>query len=283
MPSNIIQWYPGHMAKTKRLIKENLDKVDFVLELLDARIPQSSKNPDLMNIVGTKPIITILNKCSLADEQASALWQKEYENRGGRLILTDCISGKGMDKIYPAAADVLAEKLDRYKAKGMNRPLRAMVLGIPNVGKSSLINRLCKRKKAEVEDRPGVTLNKQWVKTDIGLELLDMPGVLWPKFDDRRTGESLAVTGAIKDGILEIEEIAVILCRILSEVAPQRLCERYKLDDISELEPYDIFLSVGAKRGMLIRGGEVDERRCAVMLLDEFRGGKLGGITLELP
>ncbi len=284
MQERTIQWFPGHMAKTKRLIKENLSSVDVILELLDARIPKSSKNPDIEGLVFPKPIIIILNKCSLADPESTKRWERFFCDKGRTVILTDCSTGQGLDKIEPVIKKVLNEKIERNIEKGMaGRQLRAMVLGIPNVGKSSLINKLCGFKKAQVEDRPGVTLNKQWIKTKIGIELLDMPGVLWPKFNDRTIGENLAITGAIKDSILQTDEIALVLCARLKGRFPDLLSERYKIQKelISELEPYDIFCEIGKNRGFLMKGGEIDEERCAAMLLDEFRGAKIGRITLE--
>lgn len=272
------------MAKTKRLISESLNEVDIVLELLDARIPKSSKNPDIEALVNTKPIITLLNKASLADPNASKNWKKRYEEKGKKLIITDCVSGKGIDELEEEVKRVLAHKIERYQNKGMvGRTVKAMVLGIPNVGKSSLINKLYGSKKANVENRPGVTLNKQWVKTNIGLDLLDMPGVLWPKFDDRVVGENLAITGAIKDTVLQKDEIAMVLCQKLKKRYPDLLCNRYDLDkeEIEELDGYDIFELIGRKRGLLIKGGEVNFDRTATMLLDEFRRGVIGKITLE--
>ena len=284
MPTDIIQWFPGHMAKTKRLIKESLSEVDIVLELLDARIPKSSKNPDLEALVTAKPIITLLNKASLADPDASALWKKRYAEWGKTLIITDCVSGKGIDELEREVKRVLADKIERYREKGMaGRTVKAMVLGIPNVGKSSLINKLSGAKKAAVENRPGVTLTKQWVKTTIGLELLDMPGVLWPKFDERAVGENLAATGAIKDTVLQKDEVAMALCERLKKRYPDLLSARYGLEksEIEELDGYDIFELIGKKRGLLMRGGEVNADRCSTMLLDEFRRGVIGRITLE--
>ena len=284
MPTDIIQWFPGHMAKTKRLIKESLSEVDVIIELLDARIPKSSKNPDLEALVSPKPIITLLNKSGLADPNASAVLKKRYEEKGKKLIITDCLTGKGLDELEEEIKSVLADKIKRYEEKGMHgRTVKAMILGIPNVGKSSLINRLCGAKKANVENRPGVTMTKQWVKTNIGFELLDMPGVLWPKFDDRGVGENLAITGAIKDTVLQKDEIAMVLCTRLKKRYPALLCERYGLDkeEIEDLDGYDIFELIGKKRGILQRGGEVNFDRCATMLLDEFRRGIIGRITLE--
>ena len=284
MPTEIIQWFPGHMAKTKRLISESLSSVDVVLELLDARIPKSSKNPDLESLVGHKPIITLLNKAGLADPGASALWKKKYEQKGRVLIVTDCLSSQGISELEAEVRRVLSEKIERYNQKGMiGRTLKAMVLGIPNVGKSSLINRLAGKKSANVENRPGVTRGKQWVKTEIGLDLLDMPGVLWPKFDDRLVGENLAITGAIKDTVLQKDEIAMVLCERLKKKYPALLCERYNLEasEIEELDGYDIFELIGRRRALLSKGGEVNFDRCATTILDEFRRGVIGRITLE--
>lgn len=287
MPSQIIQWFPGHMAKARRLIRESLPSVDIVIEILDARIPLSSQNPEVSSIVGSKPLLSVLNKASLADPAISSAWKRALKHNGRGCIFTDCISGYGMNDIKTAVTEVLSDKKEKYESRGMaGRTLKAMVIGIPNVGKSSFINRLAGVKKAKVEDRPGVTLIKQWVPTSAGLDLLDMPGVLWPKFEDRTVGENLALTGAINDKILDIEQIAIILCRRLRRLYPALLCERYKLSGESgfeTLEDWELFELIGHCRGYLIRGGEVDHERTAVMLLDEFRGGKIGKITIERP
>ncbi len=287
MPSEIIQWFPGHMAKTRRLISENLKQVDLVIELLDARIPYSSRNPEIKKLVGDKPTLTLLNKASLADPKASALWVKHYSGELARCILTDCNTGEGIKEVPAAVNELMAEKLQRYSDKGMSgRKLRAMIVGIPNVGKSSLINKLSGAKKAKVENRPGVTLDKQWISTNIGVDLMDMPGVLWPKFEERRVGENLAITGAIKDNVLDTETIAITLCARLREYYPELLCARYKIKDISELdglEDYEVFELVGRKRGCLISGGEVNYERTAKLLLDEYRSATIGRITLEMP
>ena len=286
MPQNPIQWFPGHMAKTKRVIKECLPSVDIVLELLDARIPYSSKNPETKTIIGDKPKLTVLTKASLANADASAKWAKHYETLGERTVIIDSSTGQGIDKLSEAIRSILAEKLERYKAKGMEgRTLKAMIVGIPNVGKSSLINRLSGAKKAKVENRPGVTLAKQWVPTEIGLDLLDMPGVLWPKFEDELVGQNLAITGAIRDAILDTEEIAMILCSRLMDCARDEFMERYKLtaDEVADLDSYDLFRLVGKKRGFLMSGGEINHARTAEMLLEEFRSAKIGRITLEKP
>ena len=282
---NQIQWFPGHMAKTKRVMKECLPEVDLIIELLDARIPYSSKNPDIDSLIGSKPRVTALTKAGLADPEVSKKWVDYYRERGIRAVLIDSVSGSGIDALSSAVKELMAEKLERYRAKGMSgRKLKAMIVGIPNVGKSSLINRLAGGKKAKVEDRPGVTMTKQWVPTEVGFDLLDMPGVLWPKFEDR-VGENLAITGAIRDRILDTEEIAMLCCtRLLSE-AQDAFLKRYKLttEECEGLDSYDLFELVGRKRGLLMRGGEVDHARCADMVLDEFRGAKIGRISLEKP
>ncbi len=285
MPTEIIQWFPGHMAKTRRLMAENIKLVDAVIEIIDARIPYSSHNPEIMKLVENKPVITLLNKASLADPEKTQAFVKKYTQNNRICIATDCVTGEGINKIAPAIRELLSEKLRRYEEKGMaGRKLKAMVVGIPNVGKSSLINRISGNKKAKVENRPGVTLNKQWVTTSIGIDLLDMPGVLWPKFDDRTVAENLAITGAIKDTILEIEAIALALVNRMREMYPALLSERYKLGDLAQYEAcsdYDMFLIIGKKRGFLISGGEINEERTSNMLLEEFRNGKVGRITIE--
>ena len=286
MASNPIQWFPGHMAKTKRMMRECLPEVDIIIELLDARIPYSSKNPEIDGLIGNKPKITVFTKSTLADPNLTAMWVQEYKKNGKKIVVIDSTAGTGIDALADAVREVMAEKLERYHLKGMDgRKLKAMIVGIPNVGKSSLINRIAGNKKAKVEDRPGVTVDKQWVPTKIGFDLLDMPGVLWPKFEDQRVGENLAMTGAIKDQILDTEEIAMVLCSRLMTVAPEAFMTRYKLqpDEVDGLDSYDLFELVGRKRGLLISGGEINHKRCADMLLDEFRGGKIGRITLEKP
>ena len=285
MPSEIIQWFPGHMAKTRRMISENLKHVDIILEILDARIPDSSRNPEIKRLTAGKPTLLLLNKASLADPVQSKKWQIALSEGNTKCLLIDCVSGEGMNRIAPAIRELLAEKLARYREKGMTRNLRAMVLGIPNVGKSSLINRISGNKKAKVENRPGVTKDKQWVSTSIGVELLDMPGILWPKFEERRVGENLALTGAIKDDILDIEAIAMTLCNRLRNNYPQLLAQRYKLDSIpstDEMDDYDLLCFIGKKRGFLVSGGEINTERTANMLLDEFRDAKIGRISLDM-
>jgi ribosome biogenesis GTPase A len=286
MATNPIQWFPGHMAKTKRMMRECLPEVDIVLELIDARIPYSSKNPEIDGLVGDKPKITVLTKATLANPEFSKIWVKKYEEKGCHAVLIDSQTGFGIDALSSKINEVLRQKIERYKEKGMSgRRLKAMIVGIPNVGKSSLINRLAGGKKAKVEDRPGVTMTKQWVPTEIGIDLLDMPGVLWPKFEDRIVGENLAMTGAIRDKILDTEELAMLLCARLMKVSEKDFLARYKLsiDECRDLDAYDLFELVGRRRGMLISGGEVNHSRCAEMLLDEFRGGKIGRITLDIP
>ena len=287
MPTDIIQWFPGHMAKTRRLIGENLKNVDIVIELLDARIPSSSRNPEITRLTEGKPLITLLNKSMLADPAETEKWVKHYTGDGHICIPFDCIGKKGVDRLIPAVRTVLADKIARYEQKGMHgRKLRAMVVGIPNVGKSSLINLLGGTRKAKVENRPGVTLAPQWVTTKEGLDLMDMPGVLWPRFDDREIGENLAITGAIKDDVVEIETLAVALCHKLRYRYPALLAERYKLDAATvtgDLSDYELFEAIGKKRGFLISGGEINTERTANTLLDEFRAAKIGRITLDLP
>lgn len=286
MQSEVIQWFPGHMAKTRRLISENLKEVDIIVEILDARIPYSSKNPEIAKLIGDKPCLTILNKASLANKTITKQWVEYYSSIGKFAIAVDCITGEGFSLLAPTVKKILEDKLQKYESKGMNKNLRAMFVGIPNVGKSSLINKLCGAKKAKVENRPGVTLNKQWIPTTIGLDLMDMPGVLWPKFEEKIVGENLAITGAIKDAILDIEYIAVILCGRLRAIAPDLLMARYKITqaelDACEMD-YEIFELVGRKRGFLISGGEINTERTATTLLEEFRSAKIGNISLEIP
>ena len=285
MPSQQIQWFPGHMAKTKRLIAENLKNVDIVIEILDARIPLSSRNPVISKICENKPVIILMNKTSLADPEVTKYWANKYTTDNTVCIETDCITGKGIEKIPEAIKKLLSNKIERYEERGMGgRCVKAMVLGIPNVGKSSLINKLCGNKKAKVENRPGVTLDKQWVSTNIGILLLDMPGILWPKFEDRCVGENLAITGAIRDEILDIESIATALVSRLRLLYPALLCERYRLGNIEQykdMDDYDLLLAIGRKRGCLISGGQVDSERVSNLLVDEFRASKIGRISLD--
>ena len=286
MPSTEIQWFPGHMAKTRRMIRECQQLVDLVIEILDARIPYSSKNPEISSLCENKPILTVFNKSSLSDPAVNDRWVSHYRKNGGNPLFIDCKTGVGLNRIEPEIRTVLQEKIRRYENKGMSgKRLKAMVVGIPNVGKSTFINCLAGRVKAKAEDRPGVTVTKQWVTTSAGMDLLDMPGVLWPKFEDRLVGENLAATGAIKDQILDTEAIAVALCGRLFAVAPDKLCARYKLEReaLECLESWQIFELIGKRRGFLMSGGIVNTERTALMLLDEFRSAKIGQISLETP
>jgi len=280
-----IQWFPGHMAKTRRLIKSNLSLVDAVVEILDARTPLSSRNPEMDKLTSGKPRMVILNKSDLADEKATEKWLAYFRNRNITAVSADCKSGKGVKNIIPAVKNQLLKDLVlKYESKGINgKPIRLMIVGIPNVGKSSFINRMAGTKKAKAEDRPGVTRDKQWVKIGTGVEMLDMPGVLWPKLEDQNMACRLAFTGAIKDDILDIETLASKLLRFLAEYYPERIRERYKIDFDESDDGYMLLEKTGRKRGMLISGGEVNTERTAITVIDEFRAGKLGKITLELP
>lgn len=292
MPSQTIQWFPGHMAKTRRLITEYLPQIDIVIELLDARIPRSSKNPEIDKLIKNKPHLILLTKSSLANANATKRWEAYYaelaqeKNTACAALAVDSLTGEGMRDVAPMIRNVLSDKIERYTNKGMEgRKLRAMLAGIPNVGKSSLINRMSGGKRTKVEDRPGVTRTAQWVTTNIGVDLLDMPGVLWPKFEDEIIGQNLAFTGAIKDDILDTEELASRLCDRLYKTVPDMFCTRYKLDRaaLENNTPYELLCAVAKKRGFLISGGELDTERAAEIVLDEFREAKIGRITLELP
>lgn len=281
-----IQWFPGHMTKTKRQIQASLKLVDAVAEILDARIPLSSKNPDLQKLIQNKPKVVLLNKCDMANQTATSRWIDYYASQGITAIAVDCKSGKGLNKFAPAVNNVLSERRERLKAKGMVNPmLRIMIVGIPNVGKSSFINRVAKQNRAKVEDRPGVTRGNQWYSIAKNIEMLDTPGVLWPKFDDKIVGERLAFTGAVKDQILDTELLAVRLLDFLRSLKPADFIARFKLEDIDldAIDSYELLNVIGKKRGMLISGGEINTERAAIMLLDKFRSGKLGRITLEMP
>ncbi len=282
MPS--IQWFPGHMAKTRRLIGESLPLVDLVIEITDARIPRSSRNPELDKWLAEKPRLLLLNKSDCADEAVTKRWVAFYGEQGLTALPTDCKSGRGVNAILPAIRAELASLLKRRQEKGIaGKPLRVMAVGIPNVGKSSLINRLAGSKRARVEDRPGVTRGRQWVRISPELELLDMPGVLWPKFEDPAVGEHLAFTGAVKDDVVDIELLAMRLLQLLNREYPKLLLERYKVEADPETEAFELLELVGRKRGMLISGGEVNTERAAITVLDEYRSGKLGRISLEWP
>lgn len=277
-----VQWFPGHMARTRRQIKESLPLVDAVTELRDARIPLSSTNPELNELIETKPKIILLNKCDLADEKTTSEWLSFYRSRNIPALAVDCRSGKGLNEYRPLVNKVLKDKIKSNAEKGMaGKPLRIMVAGIPNTGKSSFINRMAGNGKAQVEDRAGVTRHNKWYVIGSGLELLDTPGVLWPKFDDPDVGKKLAFTGGIKDDILDIETLSMRLLQILARDYPDRLTERYKVSGFESMEPYELLEAIGRKRGMLVSGGEVNTERAAIMLFDELRGGKLGRISFE--
>ena len=279
-----VQWFPGHMAKTRRQIKESLSLVDGVTELRDARIPLSSTNPELNDLIGSKPKIILLNKADLADERTTSEWLSFYKSQGIPAIAVDCRSGKGLNLYRQTVNEVLADKIKSNNEKGMTgKALRIMVVGIPNTGKSSFINRMAKGGKAKVEDRAGVTRHNQWYVIGDKIELLDTPGVLWPKFEDPDVGYKLAFTGGIKDDILDIEELSVKLLEILRDSYTEKLIDRYKINDFEELGGYEILEAIGRKRGMLISGGEVNTLRAATTLFDELRGGKLGTISFERP
>ena len=281
-----IQWFPGHMTKTKRQIQANLKLVDAVAEIIDARIPVSSRNPDLNKLIQNKPRVILLNKCDMANQTATKMWIDFYKKQGITAIAVDCKSGRGLNKFPQAVNNVMSEKIARLKSKGMKNPMmRIMVVGIPNVGKSSFINRISKQNRAKVEDRPGVTRGNQWFTISNNLEMLDTPGVLWPKFDDKTVGEHLAFTGAVKDQILDIELLAVRLLDFLKKLKPEDFITRFKLseDELENTDSYELLQIIGKKRGMLISGGEVNTERAAIMLLDEFRAAKLGRITVEMP
>ncbi len=279
-----VQWFPGHMAKTRRKIKESLSLVDGVTELRDARIPLASTNPELNELIEGKPKIILLNKADLADEAATDQWISYYKSLGIAALAVDCRSGRGLQSYRKAVADVLRGKIRSNEEKGMSgKALRLMVVGIPNTGKSSFINRMAGNGKAKVEDRAGVTRHNQWYVLGGGIELLDTPGVLWPKFEDPSVGDKLAFTGGVQDQILDIEELSVRLLEILKRDYPDRLTERYKIKDFSDAPGWEVLEMIGRKRGMLVSGGEVDTLRAATMLFDELRGGKLGRITFERP
>ena len=289
-----VQWFPGHMAKTRRLMQSNLKLVDAVVEMTDARIPISSRNPEMDRLVGSKPRLVILNKCDAADETVTSQWLDFYKRSEIMALSMDCRSGKGVNRFVPALKELLKDQIEIWNNKGMvGRPVRIMIVGIPNVGKSSFINRLAGSKRAKVEDRPGVTRGKQWVSIGNEIELLDMPGVLWPKFEDKTVGEHLAFTGAVKDDVMDLEYLACRLLQFLYENYPENIIERYNisLDDIHNddmslsdcIIGFDILERIGKKRGFLISGGEINTERAAVTVLDEFRGGKLGRLSIETP
>ncbi|AOR23261.1 ribosome biogenesis GTPase YlqF [Clostridium taeniosporum] len=278
-----INWFPGHMKKTQREIKENLKLVDAVIEIRDARIPRSSANPDIDNLLKGKPRIILLNKSDLTEAKVTKEWIKHLTKDDVKVLEVNCLKGEGLKAIKPMLLSLLKEKHERLKAKGMvNITTRVMVVGIPNVGKSTFINKMARNSIARTGDRPGVTKSKQWIKTSIGIELLDTPGVLWPKFEDEKTALNLAFTGAIKDEIMDIEELSYKLVERLQKFYKENIKERYKIEDVCE-DPLETLNSIARKRGALVSGGEINYNRIAVILLDEFRAGRIGKISLERP
>ena len=278
-----IQWYPGHMTKTRRQIEADLKLVDAVCEIVDARIPISSRNPDIDAICGAKPRIVILNRMDLADPSMTQKWQEYFRSRGIASVATDCKSRKGISHFEPTVRSVLKEKIARNAEKGMNKPLRIMIVGIPNVGKSTLINQISGRKGAKAENRPGVTRGKQWVTVNNNLLLLDTPGILWPKFEDPNVGMMLAYTGAVKENVIDTEELAYKLMELLWRYYPDVVRERYKIDVAEGTPGYKMLEEAGRKRGFLMARGEINTERMAKVLLDEYRSGKLGHFTFETP
>ncbi len=278
-----INWFPGHMAKTRRLMAESLKIVDVVAELVDARLPLSSRNPEIDKIVGEKPRIIVMNKVDMADDEATKSWKAYFEEQGHKVIVVNSITGKGLERLNTIAEEVLAEKRERDKNRGIVRSVKIMVCGIPNVGKSSLINKIAGRAGAKTGDRPGVTKSQQWIRIKDGVELLDMPGVLWPKFDSEQVALRLAFTGAIRDEIMDVEELACRLLEFLRDKYSKNLCERYKIDGIGDMQGYEILEEICKKRGFLLGKGEFDYFRGANILLNEFRECKIGRITLEMP
>lgn len=281
-----IQWFPGHMTKTKRQIQASLKLVDAVAEIIDARIPVSSRNPDLDSIIQNKPRVVLMNKCDMADPSSTQKWINYFKNNGIVAIPIDCKTGRGINKFVSSVNEVLKEKIEKQKAKGLLNPtVRVMIVGIPNVGKSTFINKISKNRKAKAEDKPGVTRGNQWFTINKGFEVLDTPGVLWPKFEDKIVGERLAFTGAVKDQIMDTELLAMRLLDFLKVEKNPIFVERFKLQNepIEDIESYELLELIGRKRGMLISGGEIDTERAAIMLLDEYRSAKLGKYTFELP
>lgn len=279
-----IQWFPGHMTKTRRLLSENLKLVDVVIELLDARIPASSKNPEIDAIINNKPRLVVLNKADMADAAISKEWAKWYKRKGASVIFADSIKGTGLNQLKDALKELMKDRLDRDKQKGrIFRPIRTMIVGIPNVGKSTFINKIAGKAVAVTGDKPGVTKGKQWIRLNPEIELLDTPGILWPKFEDQETALNLAFTGAIKDDIMDVAELAENLAEKLAATYRSQLSQRFKLQEIEGLTGYQLLEAAGKNRGCIIPGGNIDIRRISIILLDEFRGGKIGKITLEKP
>ncbi len=278
-----IQWFPGHMAKTRRQIEEKLKLIDVVVEILDARIPVSSQNPDISTMTKGKPRVAVLNKADLADETVLRQWVQYYQKKGIKVCVADCERGKGIQDSVRAVKEALADKIAQNSEKGMNRAIKILVAGVPNVGKSSYINRLSGRSSATVGDRPGVTRGQQWIRLKNGIELLDTPGILWPKFEDETVGLHLAFTGSIKDEIMDTELLACKLAELLNARYRDLFCARYKLEDTEGLQGFELVEMLGKKRGFVISGGEIDFLRASNILLDEFRSGKIGRISLETP
>lgn len=278
-----IQWYPGHMTKTRRQIEADLKLVDAVCEIVDARIPISSRNPDIDAICGNKPRIIVLNRMDLADPEATKKWISYFRNKGVAAVATDCKSKRGIGGFDVAVRSVLKEKIERNAAKGMNKPLRIMIVGIPNVGKSTFINQISGRKGAKAENRPGVTRGKQWVTVGNGLLLLDTPGILWPKFEDPNVGMMLAYTGAVKENVIDVEELACHLMELMLKYYPEALEGRYGVTAPEMTPGYMLLEMAGKKRGYLLARGEINTERMAKVLLDEYRSGKLGKFTFEMP
>ncbi len=279
----LINWYPGHMTKTRRYIEKNISMVDLVIEVADARVVQSSQNPDFNRLLANKKRLMVLTKKDLADEAVSSRWMNYFKNEGRTVLLIDSAKGQGTSEILPTVRNMLKEQIDRAAEKGMRKTIRLMICGVPNSGKSTLINTLCRRRAAEAQDRPGVTRGGQWVTLSSDVELLDTPGILWNKFEDMQQGIHLALTGAIKDDVVEREELALELIKILRVKYPKSLEERYKIEVDADDMPLDIYEKICRARGFIMRGNEFDYTRCAAVLLDEFRGGKLGRISLEEP
>ncbi len=278
-----IQWYPGHMTKTRRQIEADLKLVDAVCEIVDARIPISSRNPDIDAICGSKPRIIVLNRMDLADNEITKRWMQYFRSKGMAAVATDCKTRKGIANFEPAVRSLLKEKIECNAIKGMNKPLKVMVVGIPNVGKSTLINQISGRKGAKAENRPGVTRGKQWVNVEGGLLLLDTPGILWPKFEDPNVGMMLAYTGAVKEGVIDLEELAARFMELMLKFYPHTLSARYNVEAEQGTPGYMLLEEAGRKRGYLLPKGEIHTERMAKVLLDEYRSGKLGHFTLEVP
>lgn len=279
-----IQWYPGHMTKTKRMIQENVKMVDIVIELVDARLPLSSKNPDIDIFAKDKFRIIVLNKCDLANTNITNQWKKYFEDKGFAVVLANSVKGDGINNIYTVAKELMREKIEKQKKRGrIFVPIRSMIVGIPNVGKSTLINKYVGKKITATGDRPGVTKSKQWVKLKKDFELLDTPGILWPKFTDQNVGIKLAITGAINDKILDIETLSLELIKILLTLDKSAIENRYKIDINENDTPLEVLENIAKKRGFIAKGSELDIERCAIIVVDEFRAKKLGAISLERP